>query len=259
MLNIAFVTGLYAGPVQRYIDPKTPSAPASLLLQQLPATFSETERRLALAFLSAHFPYEEYPYMVVRQNDMADVLLQREAIVVAATEQLIAVINDESADTLWRSYCLQKIPLGLRHNAINEDLAEVATELLMELASDDTTSFAGTALLGLYRLRNTHEIDRERVIAKCQEVVTDDRFSTANKATALQVAILFGDIAMLDHARELIRAESQFTEPQLRVSAIASIGLAGQPVDRALLKPFTTHSEMRLRNASRAAIKRLAR
>ena len=247
-----------ADPVQLFTDETLSHASALRQLAEFPDPLSEDELQRCLRFLQAHYDPTEHPLLIVRQNDLADRLLQSPPTVEATLSVLLRVLGDVDAELLWQEYCLQKLALAYEQPALSEDMRAQLLEVLRRHTRNPQTSFSGTALLGLYRVRKQAGqagLSADELIEMARHILQHPDYAVANKVTALQLAVLLGDRSALEQARQWM-ADPELTV-QLRVSAIAAVGTRGSARDTAPLEPLLKHPDLRLRRASRTALEKL--
>ncbi|NCC51464.1 MAG: hypothetical protein EOM20_09645 [Spartobacteria bacterium] len=76
------------------------------------------------------------------------------------------------------------------------------------------------------------------------------------ESNALQIAASLGDTSAVHTARQLLARDGDI---QLRMSALAVLGLQGDVSDRDILRRYEQSSDIRLRNAAVAAAKKIYR
>lgn len=255
LLGLLLSNGAGADPVQLFTDEALSHSTAMRQLAEFPEPLSEDELARCLRFLQAHYDRTEYPLLIVRQNDLADKLLQSPSTVDSALTVLLSVLEDLDAELLWQEYCLQKLALAYEQSALSEDMRAHLLEVLRQQAGNTQTSFSGTALLGLYRVREQAGLLPDELIEMARYILKHSDYAVANKVTALQLAVLLGDRTALEQARQWM-ADPALTV-QLRVSAIAAIGSAGSAQDATQLEALLKHPDLRLRRASQTALKKL--
>lgn len=236
------------------LDPASTQSTALQQISDISEPLSHRHINAALAFLSADFAQSDQAYMIVRQNNLADRLLQASDAVFATCETLLSVLADHRKNQVWREYCLQKLPLA--YSELKDDSPELKERILDQLwrqSRSPETSFSGTALLGLYRIGGLSE--RERLIAAAKHILHNDAFGLANKVTALQLATLLGDPDTLQLARQWMTDEGKAIS--LRSSAIASVGAMGGVGDLPVLQSLTEDMDLRIRRSSGAAVQKL--
>lgn len=248
---------IQAEPIQVFLDEETPYSVAIDQLARFPAELNHNEIERCLDFLKKKFNHVTDELFIVRQNNLADLLMQREATAIETTNVLIDLILAESTDLLWRDYCLQKLPLIFDLESAPKVVELRVIETLKRFAGDLRSSLAGTSLASLYRLRDQPDSPDfvSETIALSRAVLDTPQHTISNKVTALQVAILLGDAEALSTARSYVYDDG--ISAQLKISAIASIAQRGDASDLSLIEPLEDSLDLRLRTAARAATERL--
>lgn len=191
----------------------------------------------------------------VLRNDAADVLLAQDSPVPRLDRVMLAIANDPKHDLVWREYVIQKLP-DLYLSVDNEKSRSRVLKELKSKAGDTEYIFAGTALLGLYRLSqsDTKAVAESEVRDFAWEIISNDSFAEANRITALQVGAKLGDQRAVEAARKLL-AEANTSIP-LRSSALATLGIANDSADLPVLEQYAKSPEYRLRTAAKAALEK---
>ena len=114
---------------------------------------------------------------------------------------------------------------------------------------------SGTVVLALRNNIGKEGISEEFAQDKVSAVALDEEQPDASRLTAIQVAAELGNRDMLPLAREIVPSR-KYTVP-FRMSSMATIGILGDAFDLELLKKYTKSSDMRLRFASQAAVKKI--
>jgi hypothetical protein len=240
--------------VEAYLSDGTSIRQGKILLGKFRAPLSKVDEQRCLDFLTYIFPEDQVDIGRVRQNDLADWLLQQEKHVLPTTETILGVIADESADLRWREFCVQKLALAIEQPFLEALVKEKCIEILREKAGDPRISFSGAALLGLLHAVRVDEslMEMSTLAELAEHVLNTSDFATANKVTALQVAGLAGSEQAVELARAYLLDD---TMPiQLRVSAVALLGQKGDQQDVTKLEPFINSPDFRLRKAAEAAV-----
>ncbi|TVP76979.1 MAG: hypothetical protein EA353_11250 [Puniceicoccaceae bacterium] len=245
--------------VEAYLDEGTGLKRGKLLLGEFRAPLSAEDEARCLDFLRHKFLANEVAIGRVRQNDLADWLLQRPAHTEFAALALFEIIEDEEADLLWREFCVQKLAIAATQPVLSESTRNRCAQVLVEKAGDPRMAFSGTALLGLYHLSASEKvaevIDAEHLIELAEHILEGAQFATANKVTALQVAGLSGSRKAVELARSIAFDDSR--PMQMRVSAVALLGSRGEASDLPELKRLRQSLDSRLRKSANAAIQNL--
>ena len=164
-LLAALVASTLSADFQLPLNPESEQSAALKAIHQVSEPFDAQQISAVLQFLSADFPDREQGYLIVRQNNLADRFLQTAATVHSTSETLLAVLDQPKINPPWREYCLQKLPLAYAELPADsaKDLLARIVEQLWQQVSRSETSFSGTALLGLYRIRQPS--DHQSLIA----------------------------------------------------------------------------------------------
>jgi hypothetical protein len=179
--------------------------------------------------------------------------LEAQATIPAALiDHLIAMFDDEAGNFTWRDYCVQHVG-----SLYATDAAAGKRNAMLQLfdrALEPETRMAGTAILALQRNAGEEGVAEEWVSELSRQVALDERQDESSRLTAMLVAAELGNREMLLLARDVIASRKPV---QFRMAAMAVIGMLGDSSDLSLLEKQTASPDMRLRTASRAAIKKM--
>ena len=167
--------------------------------------------------------------------------------------RLVVLHQDESQGEVWRDYCVQH--LGTLYKAAEGADREATRKLLFQATELMQSSIPGTALIALANNSGTTEMPVRQVTDKAVTMAGDASYGEAARITALQICAKFSDMRVLLPAREI--AFGKYGAP-LRVSAIAALGAMGDGSDLDQLKPLVQSTDIRLRTAAAAAVKKLS-
>ena len=204
LLLLMGVDDLYcSGLVDAYINFDKPLKGHKDILVKFEAPLTSDEEEKCISFLKHKFSEETLASGRFRQNNLADWMLQQPAHLEATTYALLEIINDNSADLLWREFCIQKLALAISQPELPENAEIECYKTLEKMTTDSRISFSGTALLGLYRLHmeGSEKLSAEKIISLAENVLKQNDFPMANKVTALQIAGLLGSREALEYAR----------------------------------------------------------
>jgi transcriptional regulator NrdR family protein len=189
-------------------------------------------------------------------NSVGDKVINKleaqDTVSLALIDCLITMFEEMSGDFTWRDYCIQH--LG---SLYGRDVAADKRVEIMQVFKEAMTPemrMGGTVILALQRNLGKADIAKERVAKMASEVALDDKQDDSSRLTSMQVAAQLGNRAMLPLARELIVSRKPV---QLRMSAMATVGMLGDASDLSILGKYTSSPDMRLRGASKAAIKKI--
>ena len=159
-------------------------------------------------------------------------------------------------DVVWRDYTVQHLVQWYR----KEDSVVIKKNIrsLFKTALQDTSSsIAGTALIALDYNIGLTGITTSDVAAQAVQFVHDPGVAAITRTTALQIAARLNQSSILDDARTIALSSN---EPvPLRISAIAAVGIIGTEQDLSLLEKYSVSSDIRLRTAAIAAVKKIKR
>lgn len=194
------------------------------------------------------------------KNDTADRLIAADVRPAEHLRLALKTVRDDTADFVWRDYCVQKFPgLMATGGARGEDREAAAAEL-GRLARGRVPGMTGTALVALVRLAEGPTAAHAPPISKIAELAmrnaSDPGAPLIDRVTALQIAAETDASGVAEYAASLLQ-ESEATPVMLRVSAIAALGEAEDPRYLVLIKRHRRSPDIRLRAASRSAAERL--
>lgn len=172
-------------------------------------------------------------------------------------------IRDEAADQIWRDYCVQFLP-PLAAALPDGKSRSAALDLLESTAAGDFEGLAGTALAAAYSTFHSPKafprppFDPEDIGRSALVCAADAEQALPDRVTALQVAAGLRQPGVASLALEWLDQSEEGSRPvMLRVSAIAALGVLGDPAHRHLVEPFQLASDIRLRAAARSALRNL--
>jgi len=200
----------------------------------------------------------------VFKNEVMDDLCEMKPLPDGLGDLLAEVYRDPAQNVVIRDYAVQHlaefytqrarelegIPAGLQGDL------QRARDVLWEAVGETDSSIAGTALLGLRRLSESHqEFDRAQIGATALQLARNGRTGELTRITALQVAASLEGDQILPTAMELARNGESIA---LRISAVAALGMASNAEAVPLLTELAERGEPRLRPAARHALGRIS-
>lgn len=212
-------------------------------------------------------------YVVI--NEVMEVLWQRDLDPNNFTTQMIALLTDESVDPVVRDYAIQHVSLWIAPRGLDlpserdEERAQQSFLEVLETLRDSKNremDFLGTGLTALAVTRRSGRFaDQPELTAQLDKFVMEvaageHPTSPINRLTSLQVAAQLKLPQISDICREIIRDELVSDDGplggDLQLSAVAALGLSGDPSDRELLRRVQSLIP-NLSYAAGAAIERL--
>lgn len=170
----------------------------------------------------------------------------------ALVDLLMTMFRDQAGDFTWRDYCVQH--LGALYASTAADTKREPIRAVWDEAIKPEAKMAGTVVLALRRNVGQEGIAKQTAADQAAAVALSDQQPETSRLTAIQVAAELGNRDMLPLAREIVESKQMVS---FRMSAMATIGMLGSAADLELLNKYTDSSDMRLRTASRAAVKKI--
>ena len=187
------------------------------------------------------------------KNEVANTLLRQQQLLEELPWHLMQMYADPQQGEVWRDYCIQH--LGALYHRAAAPARRAIADLFWKATEQKDGTIPGTTLLALEDNVHKADIPRERLADRALAIAQDDGFGPEPRATAIQVCVLLNERRALAPARQVARNQSPTI---LRISAIGALGLLGDPDDLLLLQPLLRDDDMRLRQATLAAVKRLS-
>ena len=209
------------------------------------------------AFLKALPGPEEknLPALRLLKNDIVNVLRDQTTPPKGFTDTLIQVYRNSTQDNVIRDYAIQHLVAWAGQGLPDAPDAELKARAVLHEAIHDSSSIAGTALLGLHRLSAGGAAPAATEIGgQALALVRMPQTSPATRITALQICAERGVSEALPTIESLVRAQDSIA---LRLSAIAALGRLGGAEHVALLRALQTKDNEALQPAIHAALKQL--
>lgn len=185
-------------------------------------------------------------------NALGDVVLtcldRQDPLPPTYVAQLAKICGDARYNYIWRDYCLQHM------GAIFSRLAPDDQGLVRQVfdgAFCDPRSPQGTVLLAMQLNVGETGFLKKNIADRAMEVVLNKAVAESSRLTALQVAAHNGNPAALQFARQVVDSSHS---AHFRMSAMSVVGELGHSSDLPMLEKHSASSDIRLREASKAAI-----
>ncbi|NBB77843.1 MAG: hypothetical protein GVY36_00090 [Verrucomicrobia bacterium] len=200
------------------------------------------------------------------KNDVADRLIIHAIHPSEHLRLALRTIRDRDRDFVWRDYCLQKIPELMAADALEAADRQPAAELLETLIAGNDPGLTGTALIAALHLSEGAMAEwappARHLGAAALDCARTEGAPLIDRVTALQVAAGLGHSGTATYAASLLHSKQSESSPavpaMLRTSAIAALGVVGDPRYLALVEQHRRSPDVRLRAAARTAFDRLA-
>jgi hypothetical protein len=256
-------TDLSAVPetVRLILDRKADRTARWLAVRGLTFPLTMDEKDAIYGFLQTRHAEDGEQLGQVLKNELLDALCAQMPLPVDLADLLARMYRDREQNEVIRDYALQhlftyyeKVENGVSAEAATTIRAQVQ-EVFWEALSEVQTSIAGTALLGLSRLAETHrDLNTDRVAAAASQLATDVGAGELTRISAVQVCGRLKVLEVLPALKEV--AETASSIP-LRVSAIGVLGFIGGGPELDLLERILSDVNGRLKPAATLASKRI--
>jgi hypothetical protein len=218
------------------------------------------------------------------KNDLVSLLQDQTHPPAGLTGALIAIYRNPAQDPVARDYALQHLVTWYEQGAADAPEAQSKIQSVLRQATQETTSLAGTALLGLHRLITSDSgtlplaagdavpgadvqwdggpsrfsaekaLKSEEISHTALRMLGSADLPSASRITAIQVCAE-REVA---EALPVIQALAQTGDgTALRISAIAALGYLGGPEQVVLLQRLDAEPNPALRPALEGALRRL--
>jgi len=215
---------------------------------------SDEEQAALFEFLRSHNRNDPLPEMELAtiKNDVAAYLLRMPLSFDLLSKELLVMQSDIKQSPTWRNYCIQF--LGKVHDVVeNNFLRSKVCQRLFQIIYQHDPECCGVALIALSSLSKLKPIETERLSKRAIEIAADNTADTGLRYTALQIAADLKNETALPLARNWLANENN---ANLKAVSIGILGKRGTPADLNLIKPHTTSSDPRIRNAASYALKK---
>jgi hypothetical protein len=230
-------------------------------VRALPADLLPEHRKLLTDFLAATHEEDSGQSGQVLKNDLMDTLVGQNTPGRGLADLFIGIYQDKAQNIVIRDYALQHLALlnerldgpMIWESKLVQTQQKLIQETLWQCAEARDSSIAGTALLALARLSETHdEVDRNR-LAEAATAMTDGKTDEAARVTAFQVCARLKTA----NARPLaVNAAQTDSSSIVRTSAIGALGLIGNEDDVAILDQIAG-KDARFRTVAMLAMKKI--
>ena len=225
-------------------------------VHRLSATLDSQEIAGLYAFLKAR-PTQEKNLAGMRylKNEILTVLRTQSVAPANLAELMIEISADAKQDLVTRDYALQHLALWGVDQAQQPGVTGKIQEAF-KMRGQETSSLAGTALLGLHRLTSPGQTAPGREVSLLAlKMAGSSEMPIPARVTAIAICSERGVAEVLPFVEALAQNEGPTS---LRISAIGALGRLGGPKQRELLRGLeSTVGGPAIRSASAVALKRL--
>lgn len=203
------------------------------------------------------------PGLNVLKNDLVSLLQEQIDPPAGLTGTLIAIYQNPAQDPVTRDYALQHLVTWSEQGAADAPDAKPRIYSVLRQAAQENTSIAGTALLGLHRLRVSDSralplpgsaFSGEEISQMALRMLLSANPPSAARITAIQVCAERDVAEALPPIQALAQTDSSTA---VRISAIAALGWLGGPEQAVLLHRLEAEHSQDLKPAIEGALRRL--
>ena len=215
------------------------------------------------SYLLTKNPADDDQIEQVLKNDLMNELCALKPPPVQFADTLAQLYHDRSQNEVIRDYAVQHLATFYGEmSTASDDLKRTrsfetgeAASVLWDALSETDDSIAGTALLGLSRLGQSHtDIDAKQVAEAALKLAEDNQAGELSRITALQVCAKLNVPAALPLA--LSAAQPSQTIP-LRISAVGALGVLGGAEQVNFLESLIQSGDERLKLPAQHALDRI--
>ena len=238
-------TDVRFGVIRTIIDLKADILTRQKAARALPRNLSPDNRKPLMAFLAAAHAEDSGQAGHVLKNDIMDALVGQSDPDRGLAQLLVGIYQDTAQNSVIRDYALQHLALLSQQldGPIAWDASLVQTQqkliqdTLWQAAEARDSSMAGTALLGLTQISETHpELDRTR-LGQAAIAMADANVDEAARVTAFQVC---ARLHVSDALPVTVKAAETDSSSIVRTSAIGALGLFGNADDIPILNQIAS-------------------
>jgi len=247
--------------IRMIVDVKADMLSRQKAVRVLPGDLLPEHRKILTDFLAARHPEDEGQGGQVLKNDLMDALIGQKTPGRGLVDLFNGIYQDPSQNIVIRDYALQHLALlserldgpMIWEPGLVQGQQKLIQEILWKSAEARDSSIAGTALLGLNRISESHpELDRNR-LGQAAVAMTESGVDEAARVTAFQVCARLH----VNEARPLTVTAAQADSSSIvRISAIGAIGIFGNPNDLPILNQIAAQN-VRFKPAAMMAMKKI--
>lgn len=189
------------------------------------------------------------------KNDLVVILMRQKKPIPELGEWLIDMFADKTFGDTWRDYCIQFIG-QLYPDSSPENKKKMITVLTGAL-KEKSNGIAGAALIALNRNSSDALVNRSELGKAACAIAVNAETPEYLKVTAIQIAALHGESEILLLCDKIIDSGNSSFSTQLKMSAIAAVGILKSEERIAKIRPFEKSSDIRLASAAKSAINKI--
>ena len=212
-LSVAFITGAdgsSASFVQR----------DQMILRLKPENIDDADYAALMAFMSEEPPGEgrQLAFMSLKNNVMS-FLIESDRYPVHLAAKMTQDMTNPNTNQIWREYVAQYVPdliakLDVK-SAAYSDVTDQLIDALWEASLETKGALAGTALIGLHKLKKTHpQINKSQLAELTANIALDENYESAARMGAIRLV----DESQIEAIKQIAFAEA--SSITLRMAAL---------------------------------------
>jgi len=220
----------------------------------LGSDLSAMEVTALLFFLHKKIPddvLEPLEFNAVKNNTVT-LLMRQSRLPEELAPHLVAMYYDKTLDNTWRDYCIQF--MGQWYGSIHVPSEQAHVREALDAALSDSDNIPAAAIIAMGGLAGNPGFSHERISTAALRLCTDPGTGDTVKTASLQICAKLKNREILPVARDIMKTSENVP---LKMSAIAVVGAIGDSSDRDTLRSFVKSGDVRMRTASKAALKKM--
>jgi hypothetical protein len=247
--------------IRMIVDVKADPVSREKAVRALPRNLIPEYGKILTEFLTIRHAEDDSQTGHVLKNDIMDALIGQKTPEPGLAGSFVGIYQDKSQNIVIRDYALQHLVLlserldgsAVWDPALIQVEQKLIQETLWQTAEAHDSSMAGTALLGLTQISETHpEVDRNR-LGQVARDTTEIGINEAARVTAFQVC---ARLRVADALPLALQAAQNDSSSIVRISAIGALGLFGNADDVSILNQIAEKSS-RFKPVAMLAVKRI--
>lgn len=230
--------------------------PRAKAIQKLKNNLSPREVAAIYEFLNKKMSQESLKPLEFNslKNDLVLVLMTQQRKPSQLGYKLSEMYNNKKFCSIWRDYCIQF--MGRWYKEASPDEQKLMLKDMFAATDEGKNGIAGAALIALNSNVGMSGISPKEVREAAFKVAENKETPDYVKLTAIQICAMRNDKRVLPIAREIVKTGKYVP---LKMSAIAAIGFLGNSNDMDDMKELSRSTDVRIRSAATAALRKLSK
>ena len=188
------------------------------------------------------------------KNDVADKLLSQSNLPDDFDQRFMAMLDNKALDSVWYNYIIQKLDVLFERSNDVRLKTRIVSRLFRETRNPKPT-ISGTSLMTLLRLEKKlpGAVNETKLSKRAEWLTKQKRYPFQDRLSALHVLAELSPEKAFIPACEWLRDKDSHI--MLKTAALAVLGDSLSTDDIALIESYQNHPGLRLRTASKNALK----